>query len=66
MKRNLIKKASEKLYTFIYLENPDQNKFAGVIKILSQQKSFGNDQFPNEIVEASEILSNHNYENNII
>ena len=60
MKRNLIKKTSEKLYAFIYLENSDQNKFAGVIKTLSQQKSFGNDQFPNTIVEASEILSNQN------
>ena len=66
MKRNLMKKASEKLYAFIYLENSDQNKFTGVIKTLSQQKSFGNDQFPNTIVEASEILSNHNYENNKI
>ena len=66
MKRNLIKKASEKLYAFIYLENSNQNKFAGVIETLSQQKSFGYDQFPNMIVEASEILSNHNYENNKI
>ena len=66
MKRNLIKKASEKLYAFIYLENSNQNKFAGVIKTLNQQKSFGNYQFPNTIVEASEILSNHNYENNKI
>ena len=30
---------------------------------MNQQKSFGNDQFPNTIVEASEILSNHNDEN---
>ena len=66
MKRNLIKKASEKLFAFIYLGNSNQNKFAGVIKTLSQQKSFRNDQFPNTIVEASEILSNHNYENNKI
>ena len=66
IKRNLIKKASEKLYAFIYLENSDQNKFAGVIITLSQQKSFGNDQFPNTIVEASHILSNHNYDNNKI
>ena len=66
MKINLMKRASEKLYAIIYLENSDQNKFAGVIKTLSQQKSFGNDQFPNTIVEASAILSNHNYESNKI
>ena len=66
MKRNMIKTAAEELYAFIYLENSDQSKFGGVIKTLSQQISFRNDQFPNMIVEASEILSNHNYENNKI
>ena len=62
-KRYLIKKAAERLYAFIYLENLDQTKYGKAVKTLNQQKSFGNNQFPNTIVEASEILSNHNYEN---
>ena len=62
-KRYLIKKAAKKLYAFIYLENSNQTKYGTIIKTLNQQKAFGNDQFPNTIVKASEILSNHNYEN---
>ena len=58
MKKNMIKTAAEKLYAFIYFENSDQTKFGGEIKTLNQQKSFGNYQFPNIIVEARKILSN--------
>ena len=34
-----------------------------MIKRLNQQKLFGNDQFPNTVVEASKILNNHDFEN---
>ena len=32
--------------------------------MLNQQKSFGNNQFPNTIMKASKILSNHLYKSN--
>ena len=34
------------------------------MKTLNQQKSFGNNQFPNIILETSEILSTHLYNSN--
>ena len=64
IENKFIKKAANILYAYIYLENADQEKYGNILKTLNQQKSFGNDQFPKSIVEASEVLSNHNYEKN--
>jgi len=45
------KKASEQLFAFLYLEN---------LSILNSQKSLGNDQHLRTIMEANNVLSNHN------
>ena len=58
------KKAANILYAYIYIENADHEKYGSVLNTLNQQKSFGNDQFPKTIIEASEVLSDHNYEKN--
>ena len=63
-KQELIKISSLRFYAYLYLENLDQSKCNGVIKTLTQQKSFGNDQFPNIVMEVSKILGNHLYESN--
>ena len=57
-----IKKATNILYAYIYIENTEPKKYASVLKTLNQQKLFGNNQFPKTIIEANAILSNHNYE----
>ena len=53
--------AANKLCAYIYLENVDQAKFGSVLKIMSQQKSFGTDQYPDTITKSNNILSNHNF-----
>ena len=41
---SLIKKASEGLFAFLYLENSDQGKYGTIIQNLNSQKSLGNDK----------------------
>ena len=47
----------------MYLENSDPQKYGSVFKSLSQQKSFGNNQYPKNITAASNILNNHRLDN---
>jgi hypothetical protein len=58
----MIKKASEGLYAFLYLENSDQDKYGSIISNLHSQKSLGNDQYPRSIVETNNVLSNHKFD----
>jgi hypothetical protein len=58
----MIAKASEGLYTFLYLENSDQDKYGSIISNLNLQKSLGNDQYPRTIVETNNVLSNHKFD----
>ena len=55
--------ASEKLFAYTYLENADQEKYGSILKNLLSQKSLGNDQYPQTIVEANNVLSNHTFDN---
>ena len=59
---SLIKKASEGLFAFLYLENSDQGKYGSIIQSLNSQKSLGNDQYPRTIVETNNVLSNHKFD----
>jgi hypothetical protein len=54
-----VKKASEQLFTFLYLENTDQAKFGSLLKGLNSQKSLGHDQYPRLLSESNNVLSNH-------
>jgi hypothetical protein len=58
----LIAKASEGLYTLLYLVNSDQDKYGLIISNLNSQKSLGNDQYPRTIVETNNVLSNHKFD----
>ena len=60
----MIAKASEGLFTFMYLENSDQDKYGSIISNLNSQKSLGNDQYPRTIVETNNVLSNHKFDIN--
>jgi hypothetical protein len=55
-------KASEGQYTFLYLENSDQDKYRSITSNLTSQKSLGNDQYPRTIVETNNALSNHKFD----
>ena len=59
-----IKKASEKLYAYIYLENSDMTKYESIFKSLNHQYSFGNNQYLTSITEASNILNSHKSDGN--
>ena len=59
-----IKKASVKLYAYIYLENLDKTKYESIFKNLNQQCSFGNNQYPKSRTEANNILNSHKFDGN--
>jgi hypothetical protein len=59
---NMIAKASEGLFAFLYIENSDQDKYGSIISHLNSQKSLGNDQYPRTIVETNNVLSNHKFD----
>ena len=58
----MIKRASEQLFAFLYLENSDQDKYGSILRNLNSQKSLGNDQYPRTIVETNNVLSNHKFD----
>ena len=39
-----LKKVSEQLASFLYLQNADQSKYGSILKFLNDQKSLKNDQ----------------------
>ncbi len=57
-----IKKASEQLFAFLYLENTDQAKYGTLLKGLNSQKSLGLDQYPRHLSESNNVLSNHRFD----
>ena len=57
-----IKKASEQLFAFLYLENTDQAKYGTLLKGLNSQKSLGHDQYPRHLSESNNVLSNHRFD----
>ena len=44
-----LRKAAEKFYACIYLENADKTKYDSILKNLNQQNSVGNNQYPKSI-----------------
>jgi hypothetical protein len=57
-----IENASEQLFTFVYLENADQDKYGSLLKGLNSQKSLGHDQYPRMVTKANNVLSNHRFD----
>ena len=53
------KTAFEKIVTLIYLENSDRMKYGSLIKGLLGQYTLGQDQYPKDIISATNIVSNH-------
>ena len=55
--------AFEQFMTYTYLENSDQNKYGTLMNNLKQQHSLQNDQYPKILIHATNILSNHKFDN---
>ena len=51
--------ASKQFFTYLYLENVDQEKYGSLMQNLSSQRSLGNDQYPKTLAEANNVVSNH-------
>ena len=61
--KQLIKQASKQLDSFVYFKNSDQSKYGSILKILNDQNSLKNDQYPKTTLEATNVLINHRYDN---
>ena len=59
---NMVKKSSGSLFSYLYLENSDHDKYISIIQSLNSQKSLGNNQHPRTIVDTNNMLSNHKFD----
>lgn len=50
------------LTSLIYIENSNQSKYGSFNSGLSNQYRLGNNQYPNDIVTANSVLSNHKFD----
>ena len=62
-KKKIEKEADEKLSTYLYIKNADQAKYGNLLKGLNAQKSLKNDQYPKNLVDGINALSNHPWDN---
>ena len=56
------KEAYEQLTAYLYLENADRNKYGSLYTSLSSQYSLSNNQYPKTIISATNVLSNHRFD----
>jgi len=67
MDQNSIEKCKWKAYqqfiAFLYMENADKMKYGSLLTGLQTQISLGNNQYPQSIIEANNVLSNHRFDN---
>jgi len=57
------KRAYEQYMAYVYMKNADQGKYGSILTGLSTQKSLGNEQYPKTITDATNVLSNHRFDN---
>ena len=47
---------------YVYLENADQAKYGSILSGLNTQNSLRNEQYPKTLIEANNVLSNHEFD----
>ncbi|KAL7562587.1 hypothetical protein ACA910_015458 [Epithemia clementina (nom. ined.)] len=57
-----VKMIFERFMTYVYIDNADKSKYGSLLTGLATQHSLGNNQYPIEIVEATNVLSNHRFD----
>ena len=55
-------RAYKRFTTYLYLENEDQIKYGSLLSRLATQYSLGQDQYPQTVEEATNVLSNHKFD----
>jgi hypothetical protein len=52
-----------RLVSYLLLKNSDSAKYRSLVNGMQSQYSMGNDQYPKQIIEVTDILSNHRHDN---
>ena len=55
-------RAYKRFTTFLYLENADRTKYGTLLSGLATQYSLGQNQYPQTVEEATNVLSNHKFD----
>ena len=55
-------KAYQQFIAFLHMENADKLKYGSLLTGLQTQISLGNNQYPQSITEANNVLSNHKFD----
>jgi hypothetical protein len=56
------RQAYQQLLAYMYMRNADRNKYGILFNGLSSQFSLGQDQYPKTILDANNVLSNHQFD----
>ena len=56
------KQKHEQFLAYVYLENADQSKYGSILSGLNTQNSLRNEQYPKTLIEANNVLSNHEFD----
>ena len=59
----LTKQVINQLVSFVYLQNADKLKYCSILKFFNLSKVLKNDEQPNTMLEAKNVLSNNHYDN---
>lgn len=54
--------AFEMLIAYLLLENADKSKYGSIITNLQSQYTLGNNQYPEDLIHANQVLSNHRFD----
>ena len=60
--KKLIRKHYDRWLAYLLLENCDKNKYGTLVNGLDSQQALGNNQYPKTIATATEVLSNHKFD----
>ena len=52
----------QQFLSYLLLEQADQKKYGSLMTVLSTQHSLGNDQYPRNLSQATNVLSNHRHD----
>lgn len=61
--QSCVNKSWMQFLAYAYLENSDKSKYGTLLNGLQTQQSLKNDQYPKTITEATNVLSNHRFDN---
>ena len=61
-KKKIVSGTYQQFLSFLLLHQADQRKYGSLMTVLSTQHSLGNDQYPRNLSQATNVLSNHRHD----